>query len=72
MLSMTRPRFDVEKSNVRKYILGAAVPSDEESGPKKIKVGWVILIVPRLVLALVISAITLWLTLEIVLEKPAK
>lgn len=69
---MTRPRLDVEKSNVRKYILGAAVPSDEESGPKKIKVGWVILIVPRLRVSHKVIAEMTNAKTEIVLENPAK
>jgi len=50
MLSITRPRFDVEKSNVRKYTFGSGVSSRERgvSGPKNNTVGCVILTVPRL------------------------
>jgi hypothetical protein len=49
MLSMTLPRIEVEKSSVRKYILGGGTSSRErgESGPKYMTVGWVIFTVPR-------------------------
>jgi hypothetical protein len=49
MLSMTRPRFDVENNNARRYTFGSATWSRERgvSGPKKMTVGCVILTVPR-------------------------
>jgi hypothetical protein len=48
MLSMTRPRFDVEKRSVRKNTFGSGVSLRERgaSDPKKITVGCVILTLP--------------------------
>jgi hypothetical protein len=49
MLSITRPRFDVENNNVRRYTFGGATRSRERgvSGPKKMTVGCVIMTLPR-------------------------
>jgi hypothetical protein len=49
MLSIMRPRFEVEKSNARRNTFGKATSSRErgESAPKKITVGRDILTVPR-------------------------
>jgi hypothetical protein len=49
MLSITRPRFEVENNKVRRYTFGNGVSECERgvSGPKKITVGWVIFTVPR-------------------------
>src|ERR1700684_770387 len=49
IFSITRPRLDVQNSKVRRNTFGNAVWSRERgvSGPKKITVGCVILIVPR-------------------------
>jgi hypothetical protein len=49
MLSIIRPRFDVENSGVRRKTFGNDLILLDlgPSGPKKITVGWVILTVPR-------------------------